>query len=76
MTGPEHYRRAQQLMAAVTQETHYGLPVIVATDTIVIAAAQAHATLALTAATADLFALYGPDIDASRDAWLEAVGPS
>lgn len=52
MTGPEHYRRAQEFMAVVTQETHYGKAVIADPDLAVIAAAQVHAILALAAATA------------------------
>ena len=53
MTGPEHYRRAQEFMAAVTQETHYGTAVVANPDMAVIAAAQVHATLALVAFKAD-----------------------
>lgn len=50
MTGPEHYRRAQDLLSTVTSEE--GRVRRESGDEVVIAVAQVHATLALVAATA------------------------
>ncbi|MFM9566156.1 hypothetical protein [Streptomyces turgidiscabies] len=50
MTGPEHYRRAQDLLSTVTSEE--GRVRRENGDEVVIAVAQVHATLALAAATA------------------------
>lgn len=53
MTGPEHYRRSEQLLQVLTKPTAMGGTVIDASmNPNVAAAAQAHATLALAAATA------------------------
>lgn len=50
MTGPEHYRQAERLIAAVTLDDGH----LIEDDPNVIALAQVHATLALAAATAEL----------------------
>lgn len=47
MTGPEHYTRAEQLLREVRDGHQEGTDVAA-----ILAAAQVHATLALTAATA------------------------
>jgi hypothetical protein len=54
MTGPEHYARAERLIAGVTMDgTHPDSSAIIRNDEPeTIAAAQVHATLALAAATA------------------------
>lgn len=78
MTGPEHYREAERLMA--------GHPVTAAEradgvqgerwppSVMHIRAAQVHATLALAAATADLFAFTGRTTDdAMKAAWREVT---
>jgi hypothetical protein len=53
-TGLEHYRQAEQLIAAVTLPGMHpdGSPVVRADEPETIALAQVHATLALAAATA------------------------
>jgi hypothetical protein len=68
MTGPEHYRRAEQLVASVTKknkiERRGGL--MVSNDQPgIIAAAQVHAVLALAAATA---------LDSGQREWLNVAG--
>lgn len=50
MTGPEHYKRAEELLAAVETDD-VGTP-YVRNEQWTITAAQVHATLALAAATA------------------------
>lgn len=63
MTGPEHYRQAERLLAEAAVEGAEGIYFVRPEN---LAAAQAHATLALAAATA----LSGED----ESAWREAVG--
>lgn len=71
MNGPEHYREAERLLAEAAVEgaegTHFVRPEN-------LTAAQVHATLALTAATAarltDTYVGDGPHINA----WRHAVG--
>jgi hypothetical protein len=48
MTGPEHYREAERLLAAQAKSGRAGFP----DDPRALAKAQVHATLALAAATA------------------------
>ncbi len=48
MTGPEHYREAEELLAYAQDKTEYGSDI----ERYHLAAAQVHATLALAAATA------------------------
>ena len=75
MTGPEHYAAAERLLRILTKPVEHGGTVIDASmNPNVAAAAQAHATLALAAATAlghctpeDTF----PDAD--RRAWYVAA---
>ncbi|GII84574.1 hypothetical protein Ssi03_25640 [Sphaerisporangium siamense] len=64
MTGPEHYREAEKLLA------QYGDPEFAAID---LAAAQVHATLALAAATA-LARVDGDRASVTYNAWHEAAG--
>jgi hypothetical protein len=66
MTGPEHYREAQLLLA----DPNYGEPKGIGRSE-TIAAAQVHAMLALAAATA----LSG-DSPQDVQAWRDAVGPA
>jgi len=56
VTGPEHYREAERLLAGVTPgSTHPdGSPVIRSDEPETIAAAQVHATLALAVAIGDM----------------------
>ena len=63
MTGPEHYREAELLLAQITDRGEMPTEVVTATCQ----AAQVHATLALAAATA----LHGAD--PSGIDWLEAT---
>jgi hypothetical protein len=72
MTGPEHYEEAERLMRLANLH-----PDNFPSDNFaqVMAEAQVHATLAHTAATADLFALYGQVGDESKEAWRKAVAP-
>jgi hypothetical protein len=67
MTGPEHYRKAQQLAAEA--DKHLGQGEGQDTAAAWAAAAQVHATLALAAATA--LAPSGAD----HQAWIKAAGP-
>ena len=52
MTGAEHYRKAERLMASISSTGSDGRLVISTGYPEVIAAAQVHATLALAASTA------------------------
>lgn len=63
MTGPEHYRRAEELLATLD---------LVPSDaeTKVLAEAQVHATLALAASS--VFNLI-PATDADRQGWADAM---
>jgi hypothetical protein len=68
MTGPEHYRRAEQLVESVTRRGKGELEdeAMVSNDHPgLIAAAQVHAVLALTAATA---------LDSDRREWFNVAG--
>lgn len=67
MTGPEHYRRAEQLLA---EAGHQGAEGVIWVRPENLAAAQVHATLALTAATA--LPPGGPGT-ASSGTWVTAV---
>lgn len=63
MTGPEHYREAERLLARAADSTTYDEAAGIT------AQAQVHATLALAAATAipaDV-RYYGPDSTADRE---------
>lgn len=69
MTGPEHYLRAERLIRQGLDESD---PVLMAN---LLAAAQVHATLALTAATADNDPEYGQSTSV-RTAWRPLITPS
>lgn len=72
MTGPEHYRKAEELIDIVNDG--HAIDTMLSIEQL-LAMAQVHATLALTAATAMLgpVAASGYD-DADLDAWREAAG--
>lgn len=83
MNGPQHYREAERLIAAVTLDgTHPdGSPFIRSDEPQTIALAQVHATLALAAATAGLDATEGPNGGSATGrtaddatAWEQALG--
>jgi hypothetical protein len=63
MTGPEHYRRAGQLIEGITSMNEFGIQI--AKNPEFIAAAQTHAILALTAATA---------LNSDSREWLNVAG--
>ena len=68
MTGPEHYRRAEQLVESITRRGKGDLedPIVVSNDHPgTIAAAQVHAVLALAAATA---------LDSDHREWFSIAG--
>ncbi|MEU6057938.1 hypothetical protein [Streptomyces sp. NPDC047097] len=70
MTGPDHYREAERLLGMAYHFTYGGDPV---TGAALAAEAQAHATLALAAATA----MSGSSTGMSRidfTAWDKAAG--
>lgn len=73
MTGPEHYTRAEQLLREVRDGHQEGTDVAA-----ILAAAQAHATLALAAVTATSASLDGePDSGmphSEATAWWDPVG--
>ncbi|RMB85592.1 hypothetical protein [Streptomyces shenzhenensis] len=71
MTGPEHYTRAEQLLREVRDGHQEGTDVAA-----ILAAAQAHSTLALAAATAlnDHSADEGGMPLLDHRAWAEAAG--
>lgn len=73
MTGPEHYRMAEQLLAESMSELRPNDEGHCEADR-TIAAAQVHATLALAAATADQPALEPAD-SLMRRAWRAVTGP-
>lgn len=52
MTGPEHYRRAEEMAAGLSVDWDYDDPEDRATVALILAEAQVHATLALAAAVA------------------------
>ena len=67
-TGPEHYRRAEQLVESITRRGKGDLedPIVVSDDQPgTIAAAQVHAVLALAAATA---------LDSDHREWFTVAG--
>lgn len=66
MTGPEHYRAAERILAGV--KTPDGAIVVDPGTAEVIAAAQVHATLALAAATVDR-----SGVEFDSDAWSEVT---
>ena len=71
MTGPEHYREAERhLSAASFLDRPGGTPVNVKASAHHVAAAQAHATLALAAATALPAGEPGSE---SRAAWIRSI---
>jgi hypothetical protein len=68
MTGPEHYRRAEQLVESATRRGEGELEdeIVVSDDHPgIIAAAQVHAVLALAAATA---------LDSDHREWFKVAG--
>ncbi|MEU3899766.1 hypothetical protein [Streptomyces sp. NPDC045251] len=72
MTGPEHYRRAEELLRS-TRDGHLMGEVCAQ----ILAAAQAHATLALAAATAVSAPVDGAEPGMSSPewkAWYDAAG--
>lgn len=76
MTGPEHYREAEFLLAAADAYDQDGAPQTAAARR---AEAQVHATLAQAAATALLAALFATHADINHphdDAWDDATAAS
>ncbi|MFI6251457.1 hypothetical protein [Streptomyces sp. NPDC051016] len=76
MTGPEHYVRAEQLLREVRDGHQEGTDV-----TAILAAAQAHATLSLAAATAVSAPVDGteegmPPVDATAGYQAAGVRPA
>ncbi|NEA40918.1 hypothetical protein [Streptomyces sp. SID11385] len=74
MTGPEHYREAERLLADARHEGPDGVAYIRPEN---IAAAQVHATLAQAAATAMQAAVEGSEPGMSSQeftAWYDAAG--
>jgi hypothetical protein len=71
MTGPEHYREAELSLETAAKCIDGTVTLMTAEQAY--AEAQVHATLALAAATVDLFALYGQVGDVSKDEWRKAV---
>lgn len=71
MTGPEHYQKAERILErvnrAIEQATSNTVDEVVEMATVSLAAARAHATLALAAATA-LKGVGDPD------KWLDVAG--
>ena len=63
MTGPEHYRQAEQLIESITSMNEFGVQIAKSPE--FIAAAQTHAILALAAATA---------LDSDNREWLNGAG--
>ena len=80
MTGPEHYREAERLIAAVTMDSTHpdGSPVIRSDEPETIALAQVHATLALAASTAVMAIATGETTVDETRAWDDVTsgGPS
>ncbi|MEH0428806.1 hypothetical protein QBB34_21225 [Streptomyces stelliscabiei] len=84
MTGPEHYREAERLLSHASHEsitgtpvTHQGMPMRPERQAALIARAQVHATLALTAATAMQAPVDGSEPGMSSpefQAWYTAAG--
>lgn len=76
-TGPEHYREAERLLAAARESkatTYEGDNPEADRD---IAEAQAHATLALTAAMAMPGAYFGDEgVRRDQRAWSDAIRPA
>lgn len=73
MTGPEHYRAAEQLLGQVVRKGTIGPIVAEGTDVPdIIAAAHAHATLALAAATA--LGVGGDNPPDDAEAWWRVAG--
>ena len=69
MTGPEHYRMAEEIVAQIGTDNRAADLIAAAHD-----AASAHATLALAAATALRFA-DGTTPGSLWEAWYRAAGP-
>jgi hypothetical protein len=63
MTGPEHYRQAEQLIESITSVNEFGVPIVKRPE--FIGVAQTHALLALAAATA---------LDSGSPEWLNVAG--
>jgi hypothetical protein len=63
MTGPEHYRRAEQLIKSSTSTNEFGVQIVTRPEFITVA--QTHALLALAAATA---------LDSDQPEWLDVAG--
>lgn len=77
MTGPEHYKTAQTLLANLRREVgrNSGTPLHTPDQQArMIAEAQVHATLALTAATAEQATTTSPD--GSPDHWHTVLAPT
>ncbi|MGW7247752.1 hypothetical protein [Streptomyces decoyicus] len=72
MTGPEHYREAERLLK--DSKTRHGALVIEEGTAEVVAAAQAHATLALAAATALVDETPRSDSFDTYRAWQDVAG--
>jgi hypothetical protein len=63
MTGPEHYRRAEQLIESITGVNEFGVQIVKRPE--FTGVAQTHAILALAAATA---------LDSDSREWLNVAG--
>ncbi|WP_210534309.1 hypothetical protein [Streptomyces scabiei] len=84
MTGPEHYREAERLLSHTSYEsitgtpvTRQGMPMRPEVHAALIARAQVHATLALTAATAMQAPVDGAETGMGApeyNAWYDAAG--
>lgn len=72
MTGPEHYREAENLLKALEEASEQGGGLEAATVMAILAKAQVHATLANTASDA----LYTPDGLPERiyNEWMNVAG--
>ncbi|GGP55550.1 hypothetical protein [Streptomyces abikoensis] len=68
MTGPEHYREAERLVRLALRHTESSDALVLAT------AAQAHATLALAAATALVDETPRSDSFSEYRVWQESAG--
>jgi hypothetical protein len=72
VTGPEHYREAEELLGTLAGRGHEGEPDELST----MADAQVHATLALAAATAlaAVVPISRGNYPSEARAWLDATG--
>lgn len=69
MNGPEHYREAERLLESAREDVNIGS----AEETYSLAAAQVHATLALTAATAERTRAGGVELVGDPTSWRAAI---